>query len=865
MNRRITGLEEKFRVHNNDEIADALHDRITKLSLRSESWIPEALSLLLHLSDQPIQNSRLEDLELLKPGTPPVELTWADILAEDPLDNQDGLWDDVNFAATDSEKESEIVDEDSDTPGGSLDSLDEADDFDASRYELSIDDKLLEDSADVTYWSSKKFGEDYSTERNRSGSCVEPIKLTEAQLIREVIFLLLGLPSPISRPTSKGSLSFDFLKIQSEHMSQDALMHLLLQFANAADSLAKTRTWMKRVETVTLLQAFQAGLNARMNVVEVALSDIQSRILNPSCRSHISLLDLFNEVCLITTFMQQIAAILIRLQSIAPAHLPIQLLEHLHDETCLYHSIGDEKSYLDMARFFFECLHIYLKPVQAWMEFGELSKNEETFFVRENPHDVAPERLWQEQYLLVENEASIIQAPEFLQIIAKKIFTTGKSVSFLKRLGRFNPDRSRSLLYTQTLDCEITCQQDNNFLLPFSALLETSLKKWIADGYQASSRQLRAVLEMECDMKASLDALDVVYFNCNGMIGDDVRSTIFSRIDKGIEAWNDGFLLTELFQRVFGTHPSIDADRLAVRSSGDFNQAIPNQRRSVNILQAFKVWYRLPWPVANIIKPQSIDIYQRISVFLIQIQRAKTTLERQYPMRCLLIPADSRDHQNRLVYCLRHCLLWFINTLLTYVANPVLSAATQEMRHAMANAEDLDEMIGVHEKVIARLEKQCLISKNLAPIHHAVISILDLAITFADAQVSYTTHLLRETTSKTVSLHPHVIEDYDFHQDGKNGKHNAKQAVSDPSLSGSDDEGGGEGHHESRAFNLSQVSVQEISLYIERIKDIQASFTSLVSFVIASLQSVHKAAGEPSWELLANMLVTGLGKEQSYV
>ena len=608
---------------NNDEIADALHDRIVELSPRPERWIPEALSLLLQLSDQPIQYSRIEDLELLRPEPLlPAPLTWADILAEDPLDNLDGLWDDVDFAATDSEEEIEVLDH-PDPTVGNPDTIDETEDsdFDASRYELSIESQMVEDLINEPYWGNKKILEDNPEKRIVFAKDCKSVKLTEAQLKREVIFMLLGLPTPIYRPKSEGSLKFEFLDIETGHMSQDALGHLLVEFASLADCLATIRAWVRRVETVALLQAFQAGLSSRMNIVERALSDIQSKTLNSSCISTTSLLDLFNEVSLITRFMQQVAAILVHIHSVPQEHMPFQLLERLYDNTCLSHSIGDTEGYIDMAQMFFDCFHVYLKPVRAWMQFGELGNHEKTFFITENDHDVIPERLWQEQFQLVETEAGILQAPKFLHVAAKKIFTTGKSVNLLKRLGRFKSDQT-SAQCNQNLNYETVCQGNRDFLAPFSALFDSSLERWIADGHQSSSHDLRAVLETDCGLTSSLDALEIVYFNRDGAISDDISRVIFDRVDSGIEVWNDGLLLTELFQGVLSTHSSVEPGRLAVRSVGNSCQDMQNTRRSVKILEGFRVWYNLPWPVANIIKPDSMNIYQRIFVVLNQTRRA---------------------------------------------------------------------------------------------------------------------------------------------------------------------------------------------------------------------------------------------------
>jgi gamma-tubulin complex component 5 len=105
-----TRLEEKFRIRNNEDLADALEMRISKLKTltdisSADSFIPEILHLLLELSDKPLTKSRLSDLKELQPSPPPRALTWDDIIADDPLEGE--IWDDVDFGAESSDAWSE--------------------------------------------------------------------------------------------------------------------------------------------------------------------------------------------------------------------------------------------------------------------------------------------------------------------------------------------------------------------------------------------------------------------------------------------------------------------------------------------------------------------------------------------------------------------------------------------------------------------------------------------------------------------------------------------------------------------------------------------------------------------------------------
>lgn len=94
-------LEEKFRIYNRDDLASALRSRLSELPSLTDGFTPELLSLFLLISDRPLENSRLDDLDALVPAEEPKGLTWADIIADDPLHGD--IWRDVDFGAESSD------------------------------------------------------------------------------------------------------------------------------------------------------------------------------------------------------------------------------------------------------------------------------------------------------------------------------------------------------------------------------------------------------------------------------------------------------------------------------------------------------------------------------------------------------------------------------------------------------------------------------------------------------------------------------------------------------------------------------------------------------------------------------------------
>ncbi|KAG0136174.1 hypothetical protein HOY82DRAFT_599334 [Tuber indicum] len=90
-------LEEKFRVCNLDDLANAWRSRLAELPFPTSSFNPKIPSLFLTLSDRPLQNSEISDLGLLVKPDAPKELTWEDIIADNLMEGE--IWKDMDFGA----------------------------------------------------------------------------------------------------------------------------------------------------------------------------------------------------------------------------------------------------------------------------------------------------------------------------------------------------------------------------------------------------------------------------------------------------------------------------------------------------------------------------------------------------------------------------------------------------------------------------------------------------------------------------------------------------------------------------------------------------------------------------------------------
>ena len=830
---RLDGLVEKSMILNNDPLADALRDRLAELSARSGQWTPDILSLLLDLSDRPVHNTNVDDLFLLKPTASPLALTWSEILEDDPLDNQDGIWNNVDFGADGSDEDEILGSEGLDGSEHTTDLyLPDSESFDVrlEKFIQPLDDVDLREIVDAQYW--KQHPVTSSINELKRDTSPELI-LTELQTVREVIFMLLGLPTSIFNldDTQDVPISSEF---SIRHVSQGAFTTLLGQFAEIGRRLGKLRSWSRRSTVISLEQTFQSAIGSRLRDVDHSLSEMQANFLRPNTKPMPSLLQLLNEVCNVSRPIQQVYDILVESETTSSANLTFAILEHLFDRSCVNQSIGDEDGYKYMAKLFFECFQTYLKPVQYWMEHGLLSNPDQMLFIGKRQEDVPLGSIWQSQYHLIHDTNANLHAPKFLHVAAKKIFNTGKSVIFLKHLGHEEDNWPNESSNTLAMNYESVCQPaELGMIGPFAELFDMAFDAWIASKHHSSSLMLRTKLDSECGLKKSLDALDYIYFFRNGALSTTMAFKLFDWMNRGDREWRDDILLTELFQETFNAVSCIEPQCLEVRSvhiPGSKNHL--QTARSMAALQNLGIFYTLPWPVANIVRAETLAIRGRVFVFLLQIRRAKYLLQKHGLRR------NTAPTFNNIVvsfYRLHHQLQWFTDTILTYT-NMVLSATSIEMRLNMKRAEDVDAMIEIHEAYISQVQHRCLLSKAQGPIHQAIVSVLDLTILLSDISAVHSSQPnAREKgsrmlhTARTPAQRQNTNLDSDEDEDGDE-------------LDGADDN------------SISNTALANT----DQLDSVSDTFKKLHSYILAAVQEISKADSASCWEILNSSLAVGV-------
>lgn len=776
-----------------------------------------------------MHKSKLKDLEFLSPPEEHIEPTykWKDLVKDDPL-LRDKIWKNIDYTQDTSEDDDFYSDSDFEPPsptdttqssivGGGVDHL--------TDLSIAIDSTSLSRVHKEQFWRATRQKPlsvvDAYFEKPRT------FPITDLQAIRETLFMLIGLPTTLYSDSDKAAAtnskdvspsSMSTIRPASgfilSGVSPHVFYNVLDKFSSYGNSLKVLRTWTPFDGGFPLLQRLHEQFQARLRDLDELFSTLEEPYLAPKSDVIVSIAT--TELAIGSRMLPfETLAKLVQRHHKSP---PFRWLEALHDETCKFQLAENNDMYEFMGTIFFECFAIYLRPIKMWMEDGELNERS-GFFVKEDVKNTDRVRIW-EKYIIQNDETGApYQTPRFLRTSAHKILTSGKSIVVLKELQKYRYMRLSWESMEPVLSFQTVCGDRNNYLLPFTELFDSAFEAWIKSKHHSTSSILRTEIVESHHLGSVIHGLETIYFMTNGAISNAFTSSIFDDLSRGTAQWNNPFSLTSHLRSTMGH--GIGKHRISIKSAPNTVDVF-TARRTVKSLASIEICYDIPWKVAIVIRPITLNAYKRIAIFLLQIRRASYILSGSQS-RAISAPP--------LYYGLRTKLLWFSNTLYSYLTDIVLRVNMSEMRKNMEAAEEIDDMIEVHESFLKKVTTQALLGKRLELIHKTILQILDLAIALEDAQAMHV--LPAASPTKEIPEESETESDSD-------------------SSSDSEDEG-----------DISIFPDQKDTPYSERLAFIRTEWERLSRFVLVGLRGVARVGQESNWDILVDKMECGLSDGES--
>lgn len=803
---RLDGLLEKFSVLNNDELAEALHARLVELMGRSTKFTPDILDFLLHLSNNPLANSNVVDLEqLIKEPKKTKSLTWDDIEEFDPINKKEWIWRSIHFTDYSSD-EDELATSASTSIASETGNVEDDLPADGALETAHVADDLESSLSRAQFWHSED----------------NLIEITELQAIREGIFMLLGLPASLFWRVD------GFIEIDKRYKisrlgytsSQGALRFLGL----LGMQVDHVRLFVQTPQHFSVVQTFQQAVEHYLTSFDHILSRHESEYISITNDRVVSMLSFTDNIKESVDPLLGLLPIISKLNT--QGNQTILCLESMFDNIILLETAGQSKAVAMMRDVFLQSFAVYLKPIWRWMRHGSLDLREDIFITRTESLDKS--RVWSD-WFTIGKSPSDIGFPKFIKPHTRRIFSTGKSAAFLGLLDA--PSEAVSRFDSSVLTSKM---HSTSSLISFEHEFQDLLEDIFRAESNATSAVLHRVLDQHCGLRRVLTALRHVYFGHMGSAIDLVSAKIFDRLDTCRSDWNDQYVIGQLFRNAFTEVETVNIQSIRIQTVPGYSRNLIHHRRSVNILRGFTLTYNLPWSLGNIISKTSLVGYQRAATLLLQIRRATHSLERRSLQNLPFL--DLRSY--RRVRSIRHCLLNFAKTIFDHITGLVVEAGTSDLLEALDRAEDLDSMIKAHNLFVMNLQHRLLLTRALRPLRDAVTDLLDLCIRFSDV-----------TSASQVS------KDADSNADAVSFVTTRTQAptnkLMDTDSSDEDEASDVEGYS---TFSMDQDGLS----HVDQIFDVENRMKRQLSFVVSGLQGLARADENPAcWDILAERLDWG--------
>ncbi|KAJ3556821.1 hypothetical protein NM688_g1810 [Phlebia brevispora] len=407
-------------------------------------------------------------------------------------------------------------------------------------------------------------------------------------------------------------------------------------------------------------------------------------------------------------------------------------------------------------------------PVPSWKS---LYVSDEEFFIEDNELPLLDPDFWREGFVLSMsedgpeddmNDLDVRAIPLFLRKIAQHILEAGKAIGLLRALGipnavdeGYNDKWMDAWRPFEEVLKESSAHRKDNTVASTEDFARMVHDELVGPCSQAKAALTRILID-DCDLWPHLTAMQDLYLMRKGDIMTNYLDVVFARMDSNLR-WDDFHFLNSSFTDIVNASSSRWIDPSLVRFShrgGSLKSASID--RTVRAIEGLLIEYAVPFPLTYIFEPKAMQTYSSLFVFLLQIRRAKNALESILVRNANILPRGSAEL--KVFYAMRGRLSWFVNALLNFICTNVLHTQVLSFHNDLKKINSLDGMIDLHNDHLNKLESRCLLQRNTASLHRAIISVLDMTLHFSDCFVAYAndvTHDISRISIASTTFHRH--------------------------------------------------------------------------------------------------------------
>lgn len=370
--------------------------------------------------------------------------------------------------------------------------------------------------------------------------------------------------------------------------------------------------------------------------------------------------------------------------SISPAASTARLLDTLFNAVQQRLSMVDMVTSDSLMRVFVTAAEPVWGMVVRWLEQGMpirevsgvgVAELDDEFFVEDNELPLVDPDFWEQGYVLregtpVDADVSLLEGPKsvpvFLAHVAVDILASGKSTGLLRALGIpphsddvFVNRTFRDLLSTHITRVSVSKDESVTSTTLSTDVLSRLVFEELSPHCEATGVLLKNILVDDCDMWRHLTAIENLYLMRRGDAMSHFIDLIFSKMDLQ-QPWHDFHFLNSAFSDILEAGNNKWIEGLLVRFSYRGAKGVSNINRTIKGIEGLLVEYAVPFPLTYLFGPKALQAYGSIFVFLLQIRRAKSVLERILVRGDIISSHQHLGGELKVFYAMRSKLSWFI-------------------------------------------------------------------------------------------------------------------------------------------------------------------------------------------------------------
>ncbi|OQO13881.1 hypothetical protein B0A48_00756 [Cryoendolithus antarcticus] len=709
---KLDGLVEKFAVLDRDDLSDALQDRLNELPAR-DKFLPEALSLLMLLSDRPVLHT--DSTVLYNTDVQESErkaLTWAELNADEPA-TELSLWDDVARGYHSSGDEAGSDDDSEPTASTSATSIDGSSAVDLARQYV-LQPTAEEQAALQALHSLRLIAH---APKNQVA--------TELDVARQSLQMLRGLDTDLYAINHEGKVAIHG-GLRTNTTAVSTMKDVLVNFAALGNSLGFLRWWTHVQQLNAWQRTCQAAIGKILSNFDGVLSDLESDYVNPDRTVTVSMIEILHKAQASAVPLCVLSQLVAR--TISNTVGSYALLDGLYDLACAAQLEGNEEGLAVFSRVLLDTVRTYLRPTATWLRSGIAEDNNESFFVEESKAPCEPATIWHSKYRLRRDAYGHLVAPNFLHNKLAEIFAMGKATMFLKQLS----NDALTQISTTRDDADdwdvdpMTSRMRDNPFTPYTQFFDEELGGWISKTGKDCAPRLKCALLHDHGVLGTLTTLSHIYFSADAAHSGSFAEALFESIERRPGTCRDAFLVTELARDTIGNGSSaIHKESL----TAVFDRAPNGSASIVAALETLSLHYYFTWPVQNITRERTSATQAQASTLLLQTLYAQRCLRKPFTI-LRPVSSEAQGPASSSVLKLRQALMAFCDVFHTYITTTG-NVLTAEAHAQMLQATGVDDMVAVYATYRARVERALLLGANVMPIRDALVSILTLCERFA--------------------------------------------------------------------------------------------------------------------------------------